>query len=85
MAKMLDNLTTEMSKLKYRVQLPVRGKGSTDFDPRNPNMFPYRRNNPQAQILQRDRNPAEEPRIRAPFQNVVLEEEEEFSQGEGEA
>ena len=81
---MLDSLTVEMSKLKYRGQLPVRGKGPNDFSPRNPNIFPYRRNNPQAQIIQRYRNPAEEQRIRAPFQNLVLEEEEEFALGEGE-
>ena len=84
MANMLDSLTTEMSKLKDRGKLPIRGKGSNDFAPKNPNIFPYRRNNPQDQILQRDRNPAEEQRIRSPFQNVVLEEEEEFAQGEGE-
>ena len=72
MAKMLDNLIVEMSKLKDRGQLPVRGKGPNEFAPRNPNIFPYRRNNPQVQILQRDRNPTEEQRIRAPFQNVVL-------------
>ena len=32
-----------------------------------------------------DRNQAEDQRIRPPFQNVVLEEEQEFSQEEGEA
>ena len=72
-----------MSKLKDQGQLPIRGKGLNDFSPINPNMFPYKRNNPQAQILQRDRNPVEEQRIRAPLQNVVLEEE--FAQEEGEA
>ena len=63
----------------------MRGKGSNEFAPRNLNIFPYRRRNPQAHILQRDRNPAEEKRIKAPFQNVVFEEEEEFAQKEGEA
>ena len=62
----------------------MRGKGPNDFPPRNPNFFPYRRNNPPAQILQRDRNQAEDQRIRAPFQNAVLEEEPEFTQEEGE-
>ena len=80
MTKILDSLIAEMSKLKDRGQLPIRGKGKNEFAPRNPNIFPYRRNNPQTQILQRDRNPAEEQRIKAPFQNVVLEEEE-FAQG----
>ena len=76
MAKMLDSLTTEMSKLKDHGKLPMRGKGLNDFAPINPNFFPYRRNNPPAQILQRDRNLAEDQRIRAPFQNDVLEEEQ---------
>ena len=50
----------------------MRGKGTNDFSPRNPNFVPYRRNNPPTQILQRDRNQAKDQRIRAPFQNVVL-------------
>ena len=73
MAKMLDILTAEMSKLKDRGKQPVIGKGPNDFAPINLNLFPYRRNNPPAQILQRDRNPAKDQRVRAPFQNVVLE------------
>ena len=47
MAKQLDNLTTEMSKLKDHGQIPMRGKGPSDFFPRNPNFVPYRRGNPQ--------------------------------------
>ena len=66
MAKMLDSLTTEMSKLQYRGQQPMRGKGPNDISPQKLNPFPYRRNNPLAQILQRDRNPAKDQRIRAP-------------------
>ena len=72
MAKMLDSLTAEMSRLKYRGKIPVRGKGPNDFAPKKPNFIPYKRNNPPSQILQRDRNPAEDQRIRSPFQNVVL-------------
>jgi hypothetical protein len=45
MAKMLDNLTSEMSKLKIQSQQPARIKEPNDFVPRNPNAFPYRRNN----------------------------------------
>ena len=63
----------------------MRGKGTNDFAPKNPNFVPYRRNNPPAQILQRDRNQAEDQRIRAPFQNVVLEKEQEFAQEGGES
>ena len=62
----------------------MRGKGPNDFAPRKPNFFPYKRNNPPAQILQRDRNQVEDQRIRTPFQNVVLEEEQEFAQEEWE-
>ena len=84
MTKLLDNLTAEMSKLKDQGQIPVRGKGPSDFAPWNPNFLPYRRVNPPVQILRRERNQGEDQRIRAPFQNVVLEEEPEFIE-EGEA
>ena len=47
--------------------------------------MPYRRNNPPAQILQRDRNQAKDQRIKAPLQNDVLEEEPYFNREEGEA
>ena len=81
---MLDSLTAKMSRLKDQGKIPMRGKGPNDFAPRNPNFVPYRRNNPLAQILQRDRNQAEDQIIRDPFQNVVLEEEQEFAQEEWE-
>jgi hypothetical protein len=51
MAKILDILTSEMSKLKIQSQQPVRSKESNAYAPRNPNAFPYRRNNQQVQIL----------------------------------
>ena len=73
MAKMLDNLIVEMSKLKDQGHLLVRGKGPSDFPPRNPNFVPYRRGNPLVHILKRERNKGEYQRIRDPFQNVVLE------------
>ena len=60
MTKLLDNLTAEMSKLKDQGQLPVRGKGPSDFAPQNPNFVPYRRGNPPIQILRRERNQGEE-------------------------
>ena len=65
--KLLDNLTAEMSKLKDRGKIPVRGKGPSDFVPRNPNFVPYRRGNPPVQILRRERNQGEYQRIRPPF------------------
>jgi hypothetical protein len=76
MANMLDSLTFEMSKLKVQNQQPARAKEPNTFAPRNPNAFPYRRNNPQVQILQRDRNPVDDQRVRPPFQNTVLDEEQ---------
>jgi hypothetical protein len=75
MAKMLDSLTSEMSKLKVQNQPPAKARESNTFSPRNPNAFPYRRNNPQTQILQRDRNPNEDQRIKVPLQNVVMDED----------
>jgi hypothetical protein len=77
MAKMLDSLTSEMSKLKVQNQQPAREKEPNAFSPRNPNYFPYRRNNPHVHILQRDRNPFDDQRIRPPFQNAVLDEEKQ--------
>jgi hypothetical protein len=47
MVKMLDSLTSKMSKLKVQNQQPARAKEPNAFAPRNPNFFPYRRNNPQ--------------------------------------
>jgi hypothetical protein len=75
MAKLLDSLTSEMSKLKVQNQRPPRSKEPNTLAPRNPNAFPYRRNNPQTQILQRDRNSNEDQRIKVPLQNVVMDEE----------
>ena len=75
MTKLLDNLTAKMTKLKGQGQPPVRGKGPSDFAPRNPNFVPYRRGNPLVHTLIRERNQGEDQIIRAPFQNVVLEEE----------
>jgi hypothetical protein len=40
MAKMLDNLTSEMSKLKIQNQQLTRTKEPNAFVPRNPNYFP---------------------------------------------
>ena len=53
----------------------MRGKGPSDFAPRNPNFVPYRRGNPPVQILIRERNQGEDQRISALFQNVALEED----------
>jgi hypothetical protein len=81
MAKMLDSLTLKISKLKIQCQHPVRSKEPNAYAPRNPNTFPYRSNNQQVQILQRDKNEADDQRIRA-SQNEILEEEQELSHDE---
>ena len=82
MANMLDNLTSKMSKLKIQNQQPARTKEPNTFAPRNPNAFPYRMNNQQVQILQRGRNATDDQRIRPPFKNAMLEEEQKPSHGE---
>ena len=43
-----------------------------------------RSENPPIHILRRERNKVEDKRIRAPFQNVVLEEASGFIEEEGE-
>ena len=40
MARMLDSLTAENSRLKDCGQIPMRGKGPNDFALRNPNFVP---------------------------------------------
>jgi hypothetical protein len=78
-AKMLESLTSEISKLKIENKQPVKGRGTYDYTNRNSNHNPnnFRRNNQQVQILQRERNPIEDQKIKAPLQNVVMEEYDE--------
>ena len=76
MAKMLDssnirNVKAERSRTSHQ---PKEKDPTNTFSPRNPNAFPYRRNNPQTQILQRDRNSNEDQRIKVPLKNVVMDE-----------
>jgi hypothetical protein len=86
MAKMLESLTSEISKLKIENKQPVKGRGTYDYAGRNPNQNPnnFRRNNQPMQILQRERNPTEDQRIKAPLQNVVMDEDEGDYQEDGE-
>ena len=71
-----------MSKLKIQSQQPAKTKEPNAFVPRNPNAFPYRRNKQQVHFLQRDKNAADDQRIIPPFQNAMLEEEQELSHDE---
>jgi hypothetical protein len=59
MAKMLESLTSEISKLKIENKQSVKGRGTYYYVGRNPNQNPnnFRRNNQPMQILQRERNP----------------------------
>jgi hypothetical protein len=86
MAKMFESLTSKISKLKIENKQPVKGRGTYDYVGRNPNQNPnnFRRNNHPMQILQRERNPTKDQRIKAPLQNVVIDEDEGDYQEDGE-
>jgi hypothetical protein len=64
----------------------VKGRGTYDSAGRNPNQNPsnFRRNNQPTQILQREKNPTEDQRIKVPLQNVVMDEDEGDYQEDGE-
>jgi hypothetical protein len=86
MAKMLESLTSEISKLKIENKQPVKGRGTYDSAGRNPNQNPnnFRRNNQPTQILQREKNSTEDQRIKVPLQNVVMDEDNGEDQEDGE-
>jgi hypothetical protein len=86
MAKMLESLTSEISKLKSENKQPVKGRGTYDYAGRNSNQNPnnFRRNNHSMQILQRERNPIEDQRIKSPLQNVMMDKDEGDYQEYGE-
>ncbi len=69
---MIDLLASEVSKLKVE-QNSGKGRVPNTFAPPNPN--PYRRENEQLQILQRNKDANEGQRVKTPFQNAVMEEE----------
>ena len=62
MAKMLESLTSEISKLKIENKQLVKGRGTYDYAGRNPNQNTnnFKRNNQPTQILQREKNPTED-------------------------
>ena len=86
LAKMLESLTSEISKLKIENKQPTQGKGSYEYPHRNPNQNPntFRRNNQQFQILKKERNPTEDQKVRSPLQNTMMEEDEDDFQEEEE-
>jgi hypothetical protein len=65
MEKMIESLTSQLSKMNLENKQPAKGREPNTFIPRNPN--PYRRNNEQHQILQRNINENEEHNIKTPF------------------
>jgi len=71
--KMIKSLAFEIYKLKVEQHL-WKWRVPNTFSPRNPN--PYRRSNEQLQILQRSKDANEDQRVKTPFQNVVMEEEQ---------
>ena len=73
MTKMIESLASEISKLKVEQHLG-KGRVPNTFAPRNPN--PYIRANEQLQILKRSKDANEDQRVKTPFQNLVMEEEQ---------
>ena len=73
MTKMIESLAAEISKLKVE-QSFGKARLPNTFAPKNPN--PFRRANQQLQIIQRAKETSEEERVKTPFQNVVMEEEQ---------
>ena len=72
MAKMIESLAFEVSKLKFEHH-SGKGRVPNTFSPPNPK--PYRRENDQFQILQRNKDANEDQRVKTPFLNAVMEEE----------
>ena len=72
---MIESLASKISKLKVK-QHPGKGRVPNTFAPRNPNPNPYRRTNEQLHILQRNKDANEDERVKAHFQNAVMEEEQ---------
>ena len=70
---MIESLASEISKLKVE-QHSGEGRVPNKFAPPNPN--PYRRENDELQTLQRNKDANEDQRMKTPFQNVVMEEEQ---------
>ena len=70
---MIESLTSEISKLKVE-QNSGKIRQQNTFAPRNQN--PFRRENEQLQIMLRGEEIKDEQKVKAPFQNVVMEEEQ---------
>lgn len=73
MTRMIESLSAKISKLEVE-QNSGKTRLPGTFAPRNPN--PFTRTNEQLQIIQRGKETNEDQRVKAPFQNVVMEEEQ---------
>jgi len=73
MNKIIDSLAVEISKLKVE-QTSGKTRQQSTFSPRNPN--PFRKVHDQLQIMQRDEEAKEDHKVKALFQNVVMEGEQ---------
>ena len=73
MTKMIESLAAKISKLKVE-QSSGKARLPSTFAPRNPN--PFRRANEKLQIIQRGKETNEEQKVKSPFQNLVMEEEQ---------
>jgi len=70
---MIESLAAEISKLKVE-QTSGKTRQQNTFIPRNPN--PFRKENDQLQIMQRGEEAKEDNKVKAPFQNAVMEGEQ---------
>jgi len=72
---MIKSLAAKLSKLEVE-QNSGKTRLPSTFAPRNPN--PFRRTNKQLKIIQRGKETNEDQKVKAPFQNLVMEEEQCF-------
>jgi len=73
MTKMIESLATEISKLKVE-QTSGKTRQQRTFAPRNPN--PFRKANEQLHIMQRGEEAKEDHKVKASFQNAIMEGEQ---------
>ena len=73
MTKMVESLAAEISKLKVE-RSSGKARLLNTFAPRNPNRL--RIVNEQSQIIQIGKEANEEKRVKTPFHNIVMEEEQ---------
>lgn len=80
MTKMIESLAAEVSKLKVE-QTSGKTRQQNTFAPRNSG--PFRKANEQLQIMQRGEEAKEDHKMKAPFQNAIMGEEQ-FEEDEDE-